>query len=86
MFYGIAAAVRGYLILRSGYLPCALGAIVILDGTSFIAENFRAVVVPQYDLPYLVVPMMLAMLFLMFWMLIRGVDCARWDAQQARQH
>jgi len=30
MFYGIAAAVRGYLILRSGYLPRALGAIVIL--------------------------------------------------------
>ncbi|HEY6764559.1 MAG TPA: DUF4386 domain-containing protein, partial [Candidatus Sulfotelmatobacter sp.] len=40
IFYGIAAVVRGYLISCSGYLPRALGVIVILGGASFIAENF----------------------------------------------
>jgi hypothetical protein len=51
MLYGIAAAVRGLLILRSGYLPRTLGAILIFGGASFIAKNFLVVVAPQYDRP-----------------------------------
>jgi hypothetical protein len=83
MFYGVAAAVRGYLILRSGYLPRALGAIVILGGASFIAENFLTILSPQYHLPYVIAPMILAMVSLMLWLLIKGVDRAQWDARQA---
>ena len=83
MFYGVAAAVRGYLILRSRYLPRALGALVILGGASFIAENFLIVVTPRYHLPYVVAPMILAMASLMLWLLIKGVDRAQWDAKQA---
>jgi hypothetical protein len=80
-FYGTAAAVRGYLILRSGYLPRGLGAILIFGGVSFIAKNFLVVLAPQYDLPYVIVPMFLAMLSLTLWLLIKGVDRARWDAR-----
>jgi hypothetical protein len=82
MFYGTAAVVRGYLILRSGYLPRALGAIFILGGASFIAKNFLVVVAPQYDLPYVIFPMFLAMVSLTLWLLIKGIDRARWDAMQ----
>ncbi len=85
MFYGIAAAVRGYLILRSGYLPRALGVIVILGGASFIAENFLTVLAPQYHLPYVIAPMILAMASLMLWLLIKGVNRVQWDARQAAQ-
>jgi hypothetical protein len=79
-FYGSAAAVRGYLILRSGYLPRALGAILMLGGASFIAENFLVVLAPRYNLPYVIAPMFLAMICLALWLLIKGVDRARWDA------
>lgn len=79
-FYGSAAAVRGYLILRSGYLPRALGAILILGGASFITENFLVVLAPRYNLPYVIAPMFLAMICLALWLLIKGVDRARWDA------
>lgn len=82
MFYGTATAVRGYLILRSGYLPRALGAILILGGASFIVKNILIVLGPQYDLAYVIVPMFLAMVSVTLWMLIRGVDRARWDAMQ----
>ena len=82
MFYGVAAVVRGYLIVRSGYLPLALGAILILAGASFIAENFRVVVVPQYHLPYLIAPMALAMAFMGLWLLVKGIDREQWDARQ----
>lgn len=83
MFYGIAAVVRGYLILRSGYLPRALGAVVILAGASFIGKNFLIVVVPQYDLPYVIAPMALAMVSMALWLLIKGIDRVQWDAKQA---
>jgi hypothetical protein len=83
MFYGAAAVVRGYLILRSGYLPRALGAITIVGGASFIAKNFLVVLAPQHDLPYVIVPMFLSMASLTLWLLIKGVDRARWDAKQA---
>ncbi|WP_158790796.1 hypothetical protein [Granulicella sp. L60] len=59
----------------------ALGAILILGGASFIAKNFLIVLAPQYDLPYVIAPMFLAMDSLTFWSLIKGVDRARWDAR-----
>lgn len=82
MFYGTAAVVRGYLILRSGYLPRALGVIVVLAGASFIAKNFLIVAAPQYDLPYVIVPMALAMVSMALWLLIKGIDRTQWDAKQ----
>jgi hypothetical protein len=86
MFYGVAAAVRGYLIWRSGYLPRALGGVLIFGGASFIAKNFLVVLAPRYDLPYVIVPMFLALASLMLWLLIKGVDRARWDAMQTARH
>jgi hypothetical protein len=83
IFYGIAAVVLGYLISCSGYLPRALGVIVILGGASFIAENFLIVLAPRYHLPYIIAPMILAMASLMLWPLIKGVDLAQWDARLA---
>jgi len=82
MFYGTAAVVRGYLMLRSGYLPRALGVISIFGGASFIAKNFLIVLAPQYDLPYVIAPMFLTMVSLALWLLIKGIDRARWDAKQ----
>ena len=38
-FYGTAALVRGYLMLRSGFLPRMLGALFMLGGACFIADN-----------------------------------------------
>jgi Domain of unknown function (DUF4386) len=83
IFYGIAAVVLGYLISCSGYLPRALGVIVILGGASFIAENFLIVLAPRYHLPYIIAPRILAMASLMLWPLIKGVDLAQWDARLA---
>ncbi|WP_263381296.1 DUF4386 domain-containing protein [Granulicella arctica] len=82
MFYGVAAAVRGYLIMRSGYLPRALGAIVILGGASFIAKNFFIVAAPRHDSPFIIIPMFFSLISMSLWMLIKGIDRAQWDATQ----
>jgi Domain of unknown function (DUF4386) len=82
VFYGTAAMVRGYLILRSGYLPRALGAFFILGGAGFISKNILVVAVPQYDVPYVLLPMFLAWCYWVLWLLIKGIDRAQWDAKQ----
>jgi hypothetical protein len=82
-FYGIATVLRGYLVFRSSYLPRALGVILILGGVSFVAENFLIVLVPRYNIPYIILPMMLAMVSMALWLLIKGVDRIRWDKMQS---
>jgi hypothetical protein len=84
-FYGTAAALRGFLILRSGYLPRWLGALLILGGVSFITENFIVVLAPQYNLPWVILPMILGMATLALWLLIKGVNRAQWDATQTTE-
>ena len=83
MFYGIAGAIRGYLIIRSSYLPRALGAIVMLGGARFIVKNFFVVVTPHNDNPYIIFPMFLTLVSMALWMLFKGIDLAQWDATQA---
>ena len=82
VFYGTAAVVRGYLMVRSGYLPRALGALFILGGAGFIAKNILVVAVPQYDMSYVLLPMFLAWCYWVIWLLIKGIDPANWDAKQ----
>jgi hypothetical protein len=85
VFYGTATVVRGYLIVRSGYLPRALGAICILGGASFIVKNFLVVVLPQYDLPYVIAPLPLALVSMALWLLIKGIDRPQWDQSRRRR-
>ncbi len=81
VFYGIATALRGYLIYRSGYLPRFLGALFMLAGLGFITRNFVLVLAPAYLSNLFLVPMFLAGVSLTLWMLIKGVDVAKWEAR-----
>lgn len=81
-FYGAAALVRGYLILRSGFLPPMLGLLFVLGGASFIADTLIVIAAPQHDLPYTLVPMFVAVVSWTLWLWIKGFDSARWYALQ----
>lgn len=78
-FYGTAALLRGYLIVRSGYLPRALGVVVMVGGASFVVKNFLVVVVPRLDRAWVILPMVVGMLSMMLWLLVKGVDRGRWE-------
>jgi Domain of unknown function (DUF4386) len=77
-FYGIAVMLRGYLIYRSGYLPRALGALVMLGGAGFLTKNILFLLAPQHDSMLFVLPMLLAMLSMAVWFLIKGINAAAW--------
>jgi len=78
-FYGLATALRGYLVYRSAYLPAWLGGLLVLAGIGFISKNLVTVLLPQFDSEVLLAPMFLAMASLGGWLLVKGVDATQWQ-------
>jgi len=75
--YGIASMIRGYLIARSGYLPKLLGILFIIGGACFFLRSATYLLAPKYSSPILLLPMALAGIPTMLWLLVRGIDPAR---------
>ena len=79
LFYGTAWIIRGYLTFRSGYLPRFLGVLMAVAGMGFFAKNLTKLLAPAYSSDVLLAPMFLNVVVLALWMLVKGVDQARWD-------
>jgi hypothetical protein len=72
--YGIASMLRGWLIMRSGYLPKILGILFMIGGAGFFLRTVTYVFAPAYSSSVFVLPMAAAGLPMMLWLLFRGVD------------
>jgi hypothetical protein len=75
--YGIASVIRGYLIARSTYLPRILGVLFIIGGAGFFMRSATYLLAPKFSSPLWLMPMALAGIPMMLWLLIRGVRPAR---------
>jgi hypothetical protein len=83
IFFGASCVVLGALIVRSGYLPKWLGALVALAGivylagsyALFLAPDLAAAIQPAYAIP------LVSEVALCLWLLIRGVNVERWRAR-----
>jgi len=75
--YGIASMIRGYLIARSTYLPKILGVLFMIGGACFFLRSATYIVAPTYSSPLLLIPMALAGIPMMGWLLFRGIRPAR---------
>ena len=80
VFYGVASLLRGYLIVQSRYLPRTLGVLLGLGGVGFIVQDILIVLSPARSSGLLLLPMIVAMLSLMLWLLVKGVDARHWEA------
>ena len=83
-FYGLATALRGYLIYRSGYLPRTLGILFVIGGVAFIIDNVAIVLAPAYSSQLLLMLMAPAGIAMMLWLLVRGVNAEAWQRAAAR--
>lgn len=81
VFYGVRTSLFGYLMYRSGYLPKALGALLALSGLGFVIRSFALVLAPTFPSAILLVPTALTILALTAWLLVKGVDGAKWEAR-----
>jgi hypothetical protein len=79
-YYGMSWLVRAYLIFKSGYLPKFVGVMMGIAGAGFVVRNFLLILAPPYASTMLLVLMLPAGLILTFWLLIKGVDVAKWNA------
>jgi hypothetical protein len=79
LFYGIPWIIRGYLTVRSGYLPRALGLLMGAAGVGFVTKTVTYVLEPAYSSDLFLAPMFLNALAVAIWMLFRGVHQDKWD-------
>jgi hypothetical protein len=82
MFFGLHTLLLGYLVYQSGFLPRILGVLLVLASFGYLIDSFGNMLLPQYTELYatiVVATALLGELSLTFWLLIRGVDVARWE-------
>jgi hypothetical protein len=76
IFFGPYCVLLGYLIYRSGFLPRAIGILMMLAGVGWVVSLIPGIGKVAYPA---VVPIgILAEAVLMLWLLIKGVDEERW--------
>jgi Domain of unknown function (DUF4386) len=75
--YGIATMIRGWLVMRSGYLPRLLGMLFIVGGAGFFLREATLLVAPGLSSGLMLLPMGAAGIPMMVWLLVRGIDQGR---------
>lgn len=83
MFYGVGSILLGYLISRSEFLPKFLGILLAFSGVGFVAKTVTWALTPSYSSPFLLMPAGIAALALTTWLIVKGVDVAKWKAKAA---
>lgn len=85
IFYGTASVLRGWLIIRSGYLPGIFGALFILGGLAFMARSAALVLAPDLRATFLPALFAPGAILLALWLVVVGVDSRRWQARQGAE-
>jgi uncharacterized protein DUF4386 len=85
VFYGFDALCVAYLVLKSTFLPRAIGVLMAIDGlASYLAYGFTDLLAPglaAYLAPWIQLPTIFGEGSLCLWLLIAGVDTKRWTEQ-----
>ena len=78
LFFGPYCAIIGYLIVASGFVPRAIGLLLVLAGMGWVA--FAAGLLPAPATKAVEALGILAEAALMIWLLAAGIDMTRWNA------
>lgn len=81
LLFGVHAALLGYLILKSHYLPRVLGALMIAGSATYLVGSYTRFLFPDYV--SLVSPIyavaLVAEVSLALWLLMKGVNVQQWE-------
>lgn len=84
IFFGLHCLLVGYLILRSTFLPRAVGALMVFGGLGWLTFSLSTLLSPplaRFLYPYIMFPGILGEATLTFWLLVKGVNVQRWNEQ-----
>jgi hypothetical protein len=85
-FFAFACLSGGYLIVKSGYLPKAIGALLAVAGTCYAVNSLAHFLSPAFAAlldPAIFLPIFVAELSLALWLLVKGVNTAKWQERCA---
>jgi hypothetical protein len=80
--FGFFNLTIGYLILRSTFLPHALGVLMVLSGLGWLTVLSPELV--KHIAAYIEITGIVAEGSLMLWLLVMGVNVQRWNQQAGR--
>jgi hypothetical protein len=81
IFFGFTCLLNGYLIFKSGYLPRLIGVLMQIAGLSYLIACFAALFAPTFaDLivPAILLPPVIGESSFCLWLLVKGVNIAKW--------
>ncbi len=81
IFFAFTCLSLGPLVVRSGFLPRAIGHMLSVAGACYLVTSFAHLLAPTlagHLFPWLYLPPFVAELSLALWLLIRGVDVQKW--------
>jgi hypothetical protein len=78
-FFGVFCGLIGFLIIRSKFFPAILGLLMIVAGLTYWINNFGLFL--ALPIPHIQWVTLIAELSLALWLLVVGVDEAKWRAQ-----
>jgi hypothetical protein len=70
-FFGIHLALAGYLALTSGYMPKALGIVLVIAGLGYAFDTFAGLLAPDYE-PTAAMFTFVGEVALFLWLLIKN--------------
>jgi hypothetical protein len=79
-FFGVFCALNGFLILRSKFLPAIIGLLMIAAGVCYWIDSF-VLFLALPGIPYILMVGGIAELSLALWLLVVGVNAAKWRAR-----
>ncbi|HRK72537.1 MAG TPA: DUF4386 domain-containing protein [Micropepsaceae bacterium] len=86
IFFGGFGLSVGYLLLRSSFLPRALGVFMVIAGACYFANSMLHFVAPELSSIVLLLPVLLGEGSLTLWLIFAGLNEAKWRAQAEGQN
>jgi len=87
VFFGCCLFLYGYLIFRSDYFPRFLGVLPMMGALCYLINSFALFAAPAFAariFPAILVPAGLSELILCLWLLVKGVNVAKWEKSANR--
>lgn len=87
VFFGFYCLSIGYLIFRSGYFPKTLGVLLTIAGLCDVTDNLAYFLAPAFDArlsPWIAVPPAVGELSLCLWLIVMGVNVAKWKEKASQ--
>lgn len=82
-FFGFTLMLNGYLMMRSTYFPRWLGILAMVGGAAYVINSYGVFLAPKVEdaiFPFILLPALVAELSISLWLIVKGVDSARWNA------